>query len=50
MDYEQLIEAADDGSPPDQALGGPMFYTSGTTGRPKRCAIEHLRRRRSRWR
>jgi len=34
-DYEALIAAADDSEPPEQVLGGPMFYTSGTTGRPK---------------
>lgn len=34
-DFEALIAAADPGEPADQALGGPMFYTSGTTGRPK---------------
>jgi len=34
-DFEALIEAADPDEPTDQALGGPMFYTSGTTGRPK---------------
>ena len=35
-DFEAIIAAEDDaGEPPDQAPGGPMFYTSGTTGRPK---------------
>jgi long-chain acyl-CoA synthetase len=29
------IGGADASDPPDQRLGGPMFYTSGTTGRPK---------------
>jgi long-chain acyl-CoA synthetase len=33
--YEELIAAATPGEPADQRLGGPMFYTSGTTGRPK---------------
>jgi len=33
--YEELIRAADPSEPGDQLLGGPMFYTSGTTGRPK---------------
>ncbi len=33
--YEDFISQADDAEPTDQALGGPMFYTSGTTGRPK---------------
>ena len=35
-DYEALIAAqADESEPEDQVAGGPMFYTSGTTGRPK---------------
>ncbi|MFN8841465.1 MAG: AMP-binding protein [Burkholderiales bacterium] len=36
-DFEQLIaaQADDDGEPADQCVGGPMFYTSGTNGRPK---------------
>jgi long-chain acyl-CoA synthetase len=33
--YEQLLAAASPEDPPEQGLGGPMFYTSGTTGRPK---------------
>ena len=34
--YEALLASQpDDSEPPDQAGGGPMFYTSGTTGRPK---------------
>ena len=33
--YEDLIASAPDDEPSDQRLGGPMFYTSGTTGRPK---------------
>jgi long-chain acyl-CoA synthetase len=33
--YEDLVAAASAGEPPDQRLGGPMFYTSGTTGHPK---------------
>ncbi len=34
--FEALVASqADDSEPPDQAMGGPMFYTSGTTGRPK---------------
>lgn len=35
VDYEELLAAADPAEPEGQALGGPMFYTSGTTGRPK---------------
>jgi long-chain acyl-CoA synthetase len=35
VDYEQLLAGADAGAPAEQRLGGPMFYTSGTTGRPK---------------
>ncbi len=34
-DYESFIASAPNDEPPDQVLGGPMFYTSGTTGRPK---------------
>jgi long-chain acyl-CoA synthetase len=34
-DYEAFIDQASDAEPEDQTLGGPMFYTSGTTGRPK---------------
>jgi len=34
--FDALIAAQPDASePPDQCAGGPMFYTSGTTGRPK---------------
>ncbi|MEZ5727799.1 MAG: AMP-binding protein [Burkholderiaceae bacterium] len=35
-DFEAFLASqADDSEPADQAHGGPMFYTSGTTGRPK---------------
>jgi long-chain acyl-CoA synthetase len=30
-----LIAAAPEGPVPDRSAGGPMYYTSGTTGRPK---------------
>ncbi|MBT3311586.1 MAG: AMP-binding protein [Desulfobacterales bacterium] len=33
--YDDFISDASDSEPDDQSLGGPMFYTSGTTGRPK---------------
>jgi len=33
--YEDLLARADDAEPEDQSSGGPMFYTSGTTGFPK---------------
>jgi long-chain acyl-CoA synthetase len=33
--YERVVAAGKPDEPADQALGGPMFYTSGTTGRPK---------------
>ncbi len=33
--YEDVLAGASDAEPEDQGLGGPMFYTSGTTGRPK---------------
>jgi len=36
QDFEALVASqSDDSDPPDQMQGGPMFYTSGTTGRPK---------------
>ncbi len=34
-DYETLLDGQSKDEPADQSLGGPMFYTSGTTGRPK---------------
>ena len=34
-DYEAFIANAEPGEPEQQVVGGPMFYTSGTTGRPK---------------
>ncbi|MCX6540396.1 MAG: AMP-binding protein, partial [Actinobacteria bacterium] len=33
--YEEVLGAANPAEPDDQMLGGVMFYTSGTTGRPK---------------
>ena len=33
--YESLVAGASADEPDEQRLGGPMFYTSGTTGRPK---------------
>ncbi|OWY58825.1 hypothetical protein B7486_77895, partial [cyanobacterium TDX16] len=33
--YEELLAAASPDEPDEQAMGGPMFYTSGTTGFPK---------------
>ena len=36
QDFEALVASqTDDSDPPEQMQGGPMFYTSGTTGRPK---------------
>ena len=35
VDYEAFLADADPGAPANQVVGGPMFYTSGTTGRPK---------------
>ena len=35
VEYEDVIASGDPSEPTDQMLGGPMFYTSGTTGRPK---------------
>ena len=33
--YESVLASGSPTEPPDQAMGGPMFYTSGTTGFPK---------------
>jgi long-chain acyl-CoA synthetase len=33
--YEAVLAGAEAGEPADQGSGGPMFYTSGTTGFPK---------------
>ena len=33
--YDELITSGSADEPTEQRLGGPMFYTSGTTGRPK---------------
>jgi len=33
--YEELLASGDPAEPEDQGTGGPMFYTSGTTGFPK---------------
>jgi long-chain acyl-CoA synthetase len=33
--YDDLVAGQPLDEPDDQTLGGPMFYTSGTTGRPK---------------
>lgn len=35
QNYEDWIDQYPDDEPETAALGGPMFYTSGTTGRPK---------------
>ncbi len=35
LSYEALLADGDPGEPADQGSGGPMFYTSGTTGFPK---------------
>lgn len=35
VSYEALLAEGSPDEPEDQRLGGPMFYTSGTTGRPK---------------
>jgi long-chain acyl-CoA synthetase len=35
ISYEDFIADASKDNPQDQGVGGPMFYTSGTTGRPK---------------
>ena len=33
--YEDLVASGDPSEPVGQTMGGPMFYTSGTTGQPK---------------
>ena len=33
--YEEVLAAASPDEPENQTFGGPMFYTSGTTGNPK---------------
>ena len=33
--YEAFVAGGDRSEPVEQTVGGPMFYTSGTTGRPK---------------
>ncbi|MBU3689656.1 MAG: AMP-dependent synthetase [Acidimicrobiales bacterium mtb01] len=35
IQYEDLVSEGDPAAPASQSSGGPMFYTSGTTGRPK---------------
>ncbi len=35
IDYEEFVASGDKSEPENQVIGGPMFYTSGTTGRPK---------------
>ncbi|MBA59368.1 MAG: AMP-dependent synthetase [Gammaproteobacteria bacterium] len=35
LSYEEFLSAASLEEPDEQSLGGPMFYTSGTTGHPK---------------
>ncbi len=35
VDYEELLESSSPDEPEDQSGGGNMFYTSGTTGKPK---------------
>ena len=35
VSYEEFLSEQATAEPEDQLLGGPMFYTSGTTGHPK---------------
>jgi len=35
VEFEDVVRAGHPSEPVEQLLGGPMFYTSGTTGRPK---------------
>jgi len=43
ISYEELLASASPAEPADQERGGPMFYTSGTTGFPKgvRSGLTH---------
>ena len=34
-DFEELVASGSPDEPDDEVAGAPMFYTSGTTGRPK---------------
>lgn len=43
VDYEELLAGSPPGEPPDQVGGGTMFYTSGTTGKPKGVRSSALR-------
>ena len=36
--YEDFVAEGSDAEPDEQSFGGPMFYTSGTTGHPKGVA------------
>ncbi|GLZ08689.1 acyl-CoA synthetase [Actinomadura sp. NBRC 104412] len=40
--YEEFLASGPDGEPDDQTMGFPMFYTSGTTGRPKGVSRKQL--------
>jgi long-chain acyl-CoA synthetase len=40
--YEAFLASGPDGAPGDQTMGFPMFYTSGTTGRPKGVSRKQL--------
>ena len=42
LDYEQWLASASDAEPLASAMGGPMFYTSGTTGKPKGAELTHV--------
>ncbi len=35
QDFDEFVSAGSPDEPEDQSFGGPMFYTSGTTGNPK---------------
>ena len=42
IDYEEALAGSSPDEPDAQCLGGPMFYTSGTTGRPKGVVSSNL--------
>ncbi len=43
VDYEELLASSSPDEPADQSGGGNMFYTSGTTGKPKGVRSTALR-------
>ena len=42
--FDEFVDAGSPDDPDDQSFGGPMFYTSGTTGNPKGVRSGRCRR------